>query len=126
MRRSVLALGLLALALVLVACSGTKAAPPTPGPSDDPATGPVVVARDLDWVEKTVKVPAGTPFALVLDNQEDFPHNILIEDADGKTVFDGEIIGKKKITYQVPALAAGSYTFVCKVHLDMKGTLVAG
>jgi plastocyanin len=29
------------------------------------------------------------------------------------------------VTYQVPALAAGTYGFICEVHPDMKGTITA-
>ena len=29
------------------------------------------------------------------------------------------------MTYSVPALAAGTYTFICQVHPDMKGTITA-
>jgi plastocyanin len=38
-------------------------------------------------------------------------------------VFKGEIVTGQKVDYQVPALAAGSYSFVCEVHPEMKGTL---
>ena len=40
-------------------------------------------------------------------------------------MFKGEIVSNKAVTYQVPALAAGAYTFICEVHPDMKGTLTA-
>ena len=46
-------------------------------------------------------------------------------DASGASVFKGEIVSGKKVTYQVPALAAGTYTFICEVHPDMKGTITA-
>ena len=29
------------------------------------------------------------------------------------------------MTYAVPALAAGTYPFICEVHPDMKGTITA-
>ena len=32
---------------------------------------------------------------------------------------------ERQVTYQVPALAAGTYTFICDVHPDMKGTIIA-
>ena len=40
-------------------------------------------------------------------------------------MFKGEIVIEPKVTYQVPALAAGTYTFLCEVHPDMKGTITA-
>lgn len=124
MKRLTLTLGLVALATVLAACSGATAAPATPAGSVDPNT-PVVVAKDLKFVNTNVTVPADEAFDLVLDNQEAAPHNIQISDGSGAKVFNGEVVSSTKITYQVPALAAGSYTFICEIHPDMKGTLVA-
>ena len=124
MRRLSLTIGIAALAAVLAACSGTSAAPATPaGPADPNA--PVVTAKDLKFLESEVKVPAGTPFQLILDNQEAPPHNIKVSDAAGKEVFKGDIVSNQKVTYQLPALEAGSYPFICEVHPDMKATLVA-
>jgi plastocyanin len=42
-------------------------------------------------------------------------------------VFIGKIVaGPQKVTYQVPALKAGTYSFQCDVHpQQMTGTLVA-
>jgi plastocyanin len=124
MKRLTLTLGLVALAAVLAACSGTSAAPASPaGPADPDA--PVVTAKDLTFSPTEVTVPAGTPFQLVLDNQEGAPHNIKISDSTGAEVFTGEIVTNQKVTYQVPALAAGANPFICEVHPDMKGTITA-
>ena len=55
------------------------------------------------------------------------PHNVAIKDAGGAQKFKGELVtGPMEIDYQVPALAAGDYTFVCIVHPNMTGTLTAG
>lgn len=136
MRPIATVLGLLALAIALAACSGTSAAPTTPpstaeptpsgAPSGDPGSSDeiVVTARDLVFVETDLRVPAATPLTIVLDNQEAAPHNIVISDASG-TVFEGEIVSNQRIAYAVPALQAGSYTFICAVHPEMKGTIVA-
>ena len=44
--------------------------------------------------------------------------------AGGASVFTGEIFnGAATRTYNVPALEAGDYTFVCSVHPNMTGTL---
>ena len=40
-------------------------------------------------------------------------------------MFKGEIVTNAKVTNAVPALAAGSYTFICEVHPNMKGTITA-
>jgi plastocyanin len=124
MKRLTLILGLGALAAVLAACSGSSAGTATPAGSVDP-NAIVVTAKDLKFSPTEVSAPADAPFALVLDNQEGAPHNIVISDAAGAKVFEGEIVTNQKVTYQVPALAAGSYPFICAVHPDMKGTLTA-
>jgi plastocyanin len=128
MKRLTLTLGLLALAAVLAACSGASAAPdakspaPVGSPSGDAVT---IVAKDMKFSPSTVSVKADKAFEIVFDNQEGAPHNVAISDASGKSVYKGEIVSSKKVTYQVPALAAGTYSFICEVHPDMKGSITA-
>ena len=53
-------------------------------------------------------------------------HNVEIRDASGKTVFDGAVIkDPAEATYSIPALTAGTYTFICRIHPipAMTGTL---
>lgn len=130
MNRLTLTFGLVVLAAVLAACSGTSAAPATNQPSagdGGTATGDAVtvVAKDIAFKNPDVTVKAGAPVRIVLDNQDGAPHNIAISDANGQGVFKGEIVSNAKVTYDVPALAAGTYTFLCEVHPDMKGTITA-
>ena len=124
MKRLTLTLGLLALATVLAACSGVSAAqtgaPASAGPSGDAVT---VVAKDLTFVTRDVTAKAGAPFTIAFDNQDGAPHDISISDASGKNVFKGDIVSAQKVDYHVAALAAGTYSFLCEVHPDMKGTL---
>jgi plastocyanin len=115
---------MVALAAVIAACSGANAAPGSPAAPADP-NAPVVTAKDMKFLEAEVKVPAGKAFQLIFDNQEGAPHNVAIFDGAGSKVFAGEIVSNSKVTYQVPALAAGSYPFICEVHPDMKATIVA-
>lgn len=132
MHRFLLGVGLVALAVVSIACTGAGAAPPsgTPEPST-PAGSPgsggpiVVVAKDIAFEQTAITVPAGQPVEIVLDNLDEAPHNIAIKDASGATAFKGEIIGKGTVSNAVPALAAGTYTFWCEVHPDMQGTITA-
>jgi plastocyanin len=114
-------------------------APPAPGASASAAGGgaapsptqaiqadAVVTAKDTQFVEKTITVPAGKPFKLAMDNQDSLPHNVVLEDAGGKKVFEGAIeTGPKAVIYDVPAIPAGQYTFVCAVHTNMTGTATA-
>ena len=127
-KRLTLTLGLLSLAAVLAACSGASAAPattpPTPGASSG-ANTVAIAARDLTFDQSQVTVQAGSPLTIAFDNKEGAPHNVAISDPTGASVFKGEIVSSRQITYQVPALAAGTYTFICEVHPDMKGTITA-
>lgn len=131
MNRLTPALGLIALAAVLAACSTATAAPqpelPAPAPGAAPEAGGTVsiVARDMRFVETRVLVPAGASFTAEFDNQDGVPHNIAISDAAGASVFKGEIVSAAKVVYSVPALAAGTYPFICEVHPDMQGTITA-
>jgi plastocyanin len=73
--------------------------------------------------------PANTPFTVVFDNQDTTtsPHNWVLKDSTGANVDIGDTAffsGPAKKEYQVPALAAGDYPFVCEVHAaTMTGTL---
>jgi plastocyanin len=128
MKRLTLTFGPLALAAVLAACSGASAArgETSAPPAGNPGGATVaVVAKDITFVTPAVAVKAGAAFAIDFDNQDGAPHNIAISDAGGARVFKGDIVSSSKVTYQVPALAAGTYAFICEVHPDMKGTLTA-
>lgn len=84
-----------------------------------------VVAKDIKYQTPAVAVKAGQAFSIDFDNQDGAPHDIKISDASGAEVFKGDIVSQTKVVYSVPALAAGTYTFVCEVHPDMKGTITA-
>jgi plastocyanin len=69
----------------------------------------------------TLSFKAGTPTHLQFNDEDPTaPHNVVIfegKDATGTQVFEGALTnGPKQVTYQVPALAAGSYFFHCAVH----------
>jgi len=77
----------------------------------------------------TLSVKADTAFSLVFDNADTSsgPHNVVIQDPSGAAVAMGDttfFTGPSKKTYTVPALKAGTYTYLCQVHPStMKGTL---
>ena len=123
---------------------GANASPPPPAsgaPSGGPApSGPApsggaggvgptlaVSAANVAFEQATLTAPAGVPFKIDFDNKDSgIPHNVAIHEgsAAGAEVFKGEIFpGPAKKTYDVPALTAGSYAFVCSVHPNMTGTL---
>lgn len=92
-------------------------------------TGPVVrlVADNLRFATTTLTVAPDTPFRLRFVNDEVLPHNVSIytDASKSRTLFKGFTFnGVRTVNYNVPALAAGSYLFVCDVHpTTMTGTL---
>ena len=125
MKRLVPVLGLVALALVLVACSGASAAPTGPAKSADP-NALQISSKDLKFSTDKLVAPAGKPFQIAYDNQEAAPHNVAIytdQSASKKIFVEDPFGGPKQVVYDVPAIAAGSYFFRCDIHPDMKGTL---
>ena len=104
-----------------------------PPPSGEPG-GPVgdtvlqLAAVNILFDKSELQAPAGEGFRIEFDNQDAaVPHNVAIheESPTGPEVWAGEIFpGPEKRTYDVPALDAGTYGFVCTVHpTTMTGTL---
>lgn len=120
-RRGLIAtLALAGLAASVVACAG---APPT-APSGTPAATIQLAADNLEFDQDVLTVPAGAPFAIRFENREGLPHNVSIH--DDSPLFVGETFsGPDERLYQVPALPAGEYTFLCDVHPNMRGTVVS-
>ena len=101
----------------------------TPAPSAS-ATGEkvTIVAEGVVFTTTAVTVKAGADFTISFENQDPgTPHNVQIHDGMQPTdpiLYDGEIFnGVETRDYQVPAIKAGSYLYVCKVHPNMTGTL---
>ncbi len=115
--------------------SGGPAASAAPGggavasvaPSEAPKADVVITASGIAWVETSVTIPAGKPFTLAFDNQDKgTPHDIVIKDAGGAETFKTPLLtGAAVVVYDVPAIPAGQYTFVCTVHPNMQGTVTA-
>jgi mono/diheme cytochrome c family protein/plastocyanin len=113
--------------------SDAFAASPTPAPTGGPSVAPGktydIVAQGVQFTTMSLTVTAGVPFAIAFDNQDaGIPHNVAIHmgTATGTEVFKGAIFpGIAQQTYTIPALAKGTYAFVCTVHPNMVGTLTA-
>ena len=86
-----------------------------------------LTASGIAYDKTDLAAPANTPFQIDFTNNDaGIPHNVSIHvgSATGTEVFKGEIFtGTGARTYDVPALPAGTYTFVCSVHPNMVGTL---
>ena len=84
-----------------------------------------VTAANIKFDTHELTVGAGEPFQIEFTNQDTLPHNIGIYQG-AKEVFRGDVQnGAGTVTYSVPALEAGDYTFICDYHPvpDMTGTL---
>lgn len=103
------------------------ASSPTPAPSlgAGATTLGVSASTTSSFEQSTLEAPAGQPFAIAFDNEEAAtPHDVAIKDPSGTIRFQGDIVtGPAQVTYVVPALPAGAYTFFCAVHPNMHGTL---
>ncbi len=100
-----------------------------PGASQAPGAGATLTlsAQGIAYDTATLEAPANTPFKIVFTNNDaGIPHNVAIHEGSptGREVWQGEIFsGVDTRTYDVPALPAGTYGFVCTVHPNMTGTL---
>jgi plastocyanin len=154
-RLVLLVLSLLAVGACTSASAGwtyTPAPPATPVPSTVPSAAPsaapsgggsaapsgsagpsagaasvTITALAIAFTTPAVTVPAGTAFTLEFDNQDAaIPHDVQIKDGAGAQVFKTDTFpGVEKRSFEVPALTAGTYPFVCTVHSNMTGTLTA-
>lgn len=99
-------------------------------PSASSGSGAIAIsALGIAFEQSAVNVPAGEPFQIEFANNDPgTPHNVAIHggSATGEEVFQGEIFnGVETRIYDVPALEAGAYAFVCTVHPNMVGTMTA-
>ena len=119
---------LITIAIVTLAACSTGSSGRTVEPSIDP-DAVVIAADDLVFSASTLSAPADEPFQIAFDNQESAPHNVAIyrDDSATEKVFGSDpFSGPAVVTYEVPALAAGTYYFRCDVHPDMAGELSVG
>ena len=103
----------------------------TPAPAQSLAPSDIigtVVAQNIAFDVKQLTAPANKTFGIDFKQMDSGVggHNILIKDSSGNIVFDGQVLlDPGETTYVVPALPAGTYSFLCKIHpiANMTGTL---
>lgn len=87
-----------------------------------------LVAEGGKWNKYTLTAPAGKVWHVRVVSQEPIGHHNFVV-ASGPTfperIYTGKnLLPKATVTYDVPALPAGSYLFICTVHPEtMTGTL---
>ncbi len=107
------------------ASGSASAAPGAAGGTASPRATLHLSARNIEFDTDHLEAPTAQAFVIEFDNNDPgIPHNVEIKDAIGASVFKGQVIsGPATASYQVPALIAGDYTFLCDVHPTMSGTL---
>jgi len=86
-----------------------------------------LAAQNIAYDQTTLTAPADQPFQIMFANNDaSVPHNVAIHEGSptGPEIWKGEVFpGVATKTYDVAALKAGTYGFVCSVHPNMTGTL---
>jgi len=113
------------------ASGAPESAAPSAGESPSASGGEGQVTLGAEAVEfdtDQLTIPADQPFQLVFDNRDTgVQHNVSIyESIGGPNLFQGELFpGPESRTYEVPAIPAGEWVFVCDVHPNMTGTVTS-
>jgi plastocyanin len=109
-----LATGLLVpAALALVACFSAR---PATGPSQ-PANGDAVSIQNFAFVPPNLAVVSGT--TITWTNKDNEQHTVSSDDGHS---FESSAFGQGR-TFQSTAGAPGTYTYTCRIHPFMHGTL---
>lgn len=96
--------------------------PPPIGEGDCATTIKVAAIETLQFDTNSIEAPAGEDFCIELTNNDTVPHDIGIVE----TEFNGDDLDPgETITYLIPAMEAGTYTFNCTLHPQvMVGELI--
>ena len=96
--------------------------PPTDG--ECATTIELAAIENIQFDADEIRAPADEAFCIEFTNNDIVPHDVGIADID----FNGDDVPPgESITYQIPAMEAGEYTFICTLHPQaMVGTLTVG
>ncbi|GIW20781.1 MAG: hypothetical protein KatS3mg065_1077 [Chloroflexota bacterium] len=112
------------------ASPGASPSAPAASPGASAPAGVVleISAQNIAFDVTELRAPANTPFQIRFTNNDaGIPHNVAIHEGSptGPEIWRGEIFnGVETRVYDVPALPAGTYGFICTVHPNMTGTLI--
>ena len=85
-----------------------------------------VIAKNIAYTTKQLKVPAGAAVTVNFKNEDSVPHNIdfTVDQAGTQTFYKQDPLpGPISSTYSFTAPKAGTYYYHCDVHPNMTGTL---
>ncbi len=84
-----------------------------------------VTVQGVQFDTATLSATADKPWTIAfVNNDPGVPHDMEFLDSGGVTAFLGDkVTGVSSAIYDVPALAAGTYKFVCTFHPNMVGEL---
>ena len=120
------ALGL-ALAVAATGC-GVAVSTPVPSPLASTVNEPSVnvAVRDMTLQPPHFSVPAGRPFRIAFANEDGaMAHGLVIEQGTTDLWRGAPVQGPGTAIFEVPALAEGTYTIYCEVHIGITGILDA-
>ena len=110
--------------------TATPAASSSGAPASSGSVAPTALgltAQNIAFDQAALSAPVNTPIQLTfVNNDNGIPHDVAIrkDSPTGEAVFTGDIVtGVATKVYDIPALPAGTYAFVCTVHPTMVGTL---
>jgi plastocyanin len=104
------------LALAATACSG-GAAEPAAEAAQAAAASQTVSMADLAYSPAQLEVPAGT--TVTWTNDDEAPHTVTF---DGDAIADSDQL-EPGADFSATFDKAGTYTYICAIHPDMKGTV---
>ncbi len=130
--RLALPAGLLVIAALLAACSGTASGTPPPSSAAcavaDATNTVQLSAKNIKFSAPCIEAAAGSPIKIVFTNEESVPHDVAVytDNTKSEELVRGDIITgpNATTTVTVPAQQPGQLFFECTIHNAMNGALV--